>query len=95
MYQLKFQNNWPAIERCASQVTEYLNQTQSPSFNPNSENHTHLLVGFSKYMFLSYQSTHYWNKADRLTAEPSLKGTHGVDRRSLHAFLLQIFSNSC
>lgn len=73
IYHLKFQNNWSSIERCASQVSQYLTQTRSPTFNVNSDNRTHSLVEFSHLMYPSYQSTHYWTKADRLMTETTLK----------------------
>ncbi|CAF1137276.1 unnamed protein product [Adineta steineri] len=69
IYQLQYNTNFPSIERCATQVNDYLNHTKSPEdINPN------VLHDFSKYMINSYYSTYYWNKAERLTRdEPSKK----------------------
>ncbi|CAF1086670.1 unnamed protein product, partial [Adineta steineri] len=69
IYQLQYNTTFPSIERCATQVNDYLNHTKSPEdINPN------VLHDFSKYMINSYYSTYYWNKAERLTRdEPSKK----------------------
>ncbi|CAF3648439.1 unnamed protein product [Rotaria sordida] len=68
IYQLQYNANLPIIERCVHQVTEYFSHSKSPSDTNNS-----FIYEFSKYMLHSYNSNHYWNKAERLKREESLK----------------------
>ena len=125
IYYLQFNTNMPTIDRYATQVTEYLNQSKNPSSialpaastrtttttttnpnlqqqsTPNNDNNpisplsttsqTSLsdlsttsgnnqmeqhrsMCEFSKFMLNSYHSTYYWNKAESLSCERSLKG---------------------
>ncbi|CAM4918443.1 unnamed protein product [Rotaria socialis] len=68
IYQLQYNINLPAIERCVHQVTEYCSHSKSPAdTNPS------FIFEFSKYMLHSYQSNHYWNRAERLKREEPLK----------------------
>ncbi|CAF1366243.1 unnamed protein product [Adineta ricciae] len=132
IYYLQFNTNMPTIDRYATQVTEYLNQSKNPSSTappppppppastrttttttttttnpnlqqqstPNNDNNpisplsttsqTSLsdlsttsgnnqteqhrsMCEFSKLMLNSYHSTYYWNKAESLSCERSLK----------------------
>ncbi|CAF1089238.1 unnamed protein product [Adineta ricciae] len=123
IYYLQFNTSMPTIDRYATQVIEYLNQSKNPSSTappatstrttttttnpnlqqqstPNNDNNpisplsttsqTSLsdlsttsgnnqieqhrsMCEFSKLMLNSYHSTYYWNKAESLSCERSLK----------------------
>lgn len=70
---MQYNINLPAIERCAPQVIEIINQSKSPSDANNS-----FVYEFSKHMLNSFQSNYYWHKAERLKREEPLKSKNKV-----------------
>ena len=56
------------IDSYANQVSNYFNH--SKTLSTTNQN---FIYEFSKYMLHLYHSNHYWNKAERLIREESLK----------------------
>ena len=67
-FQLQYNINLPKLERYANQVSEYFSHSKARS-NKNPD----FICEFSKYMLKSYYSNHYWDKAERLYRDESLK----------------------